>query len=127
MLIIVVIHTCHSGSVHTNADSKVYGFVLPKTYQLIRVHTTVFIAFPNVHTNTPRIRCEVDFPSMYCRSSSPSFSKDGRGILKFSFHSSGTTVCETKLSHHALVHSGRIQNLLALLAVSSRQIVDMMF
>ena len=61
---------------------------------MIRVHTTVFIAFPTVHTNTPRIRCE--------------------GILKFSFHSSGTTVCETKLSHHALVRPGRIQNLLSL-------------
>ena len=51
---------------------------------------------------------------MYGRSSSLSFSKDGRDILKFSFHSSGTTVCETKLSHHALVSPGRIQNLLAL-------------
>ena len=100
--------------VHTNADSKVYGFVLPKTHQLIRVHTTVFIAFPTVHTNTPRIRCEVDFPSMYGRSSSLSFSKDVRDILKFSFHSSGTAVCETKLSHHALVRPGRIPNLLAL-------------
>ena len=99
---------------HTNADSKVYEFVLPKTHQLIRVHTTVFIAFPTVHTNTQRIRCEVDFPSMYGRSSSPSFSKDGRNILKFSIHSSGTTVCETKLPHHALVRPGRTQNLLAL-------------
>ena len=98
-----------SGPVHTNADSKVYGFVLPKTHQLIRVHTTVSIAFPTVHTNTPRIRCEVDFPSMYGRSSSLSFSKDGRDIPKFPFHSSGTTVCETKLSHHALVRPGRIQ------------------
>ena len=78
------------------------------------MHTTVFIAFPTVHTNTPRIRCEVEFPSMYGRSSSLSCSKDGRDILKFSFHSSGTTVCETKLSHHALVRPGRIQNLLAL-------------
>ena len=51
---------------------------------------------------------------MYGRSSSLSVSKDGRDILKFSFHSSGTTVCETKLSHHALVRPGRIQNLLAL-------------
>ena len=41
------------GPVHTNADSKVYGFFLPKMHQLIRVHTTVFIAFPTVHTNTP--------------------------------------------------------------------------
>ena len=47
-----------------NADSKVYGFVLSQTHQLIRVHTTVFIAFPTVHTNTLRIRCEVDFPSL---------------------------------------------------------------
>ena len=81
--------------VHNNADLKVYGFVLPRTHQLIRVRTTVFIAFPTVHNNTPRIRCE--------------------GILKFFFHSSaGTTVCETKLSHHALVRPGPIQNLLAL-------------
>ena len=61
---------------------------------MIRVHTTVFIAFPTVHTNTPRIHCE--------------------GILKLSFHSSATTVCETKMSHNALVRPGRIQNLLAL-------------
>ena len=81
---------------------------------MIRVHTTVFIAFPTVHTNTPRIRCEVDFPSMYGRSSSLSFSKDGREILKFCFPSSWATVCETKLSHHALERPGRIQNLLAL-------------
>ena len=46
--------------------------------------------------------------------SSLSFSKDGRDILKFSFHSSGTTVCETKLSNHSFVCPGRIQNLLAL-------------
>ena len=91
------LHSTNQGPVHTNADSKVYGFVLPKTHQLIRVHTTVFKAFPTVHTNTPRIRSEVDFPSMYGRSSSLSFSKDGRDILKFSFHSSGTTVCETKI------------------------------
>ena len=26
---------------------------------MIRVHTTVFIAFPTVHTNTPRIRMAV--------------------------------------------------------------------
>ena len=51
---------------------------------------------------------------MYVRCSSLSFSKDGRDILKFSFHSSETNVCETKLSHHALVRPGRIQNLLAL-------------
>ena len=51
---------------------------------------------------------------MYGRSSSLSFSKDCRDILKFSFHSSGTTVCETKLSHHALVRPDRIKNLLAL-------------
>ena len=51
---------------------------------------------------------------MYGRSSSLSFSEDGRDILKCSFHSSGTTVCETKLSHHALVRPGRIQNLLTL-------------
>ena len=94
------------GPVNTNADSKVYGFVLPKTHQLIRVHSTVFIAFPTVHTNTPRIRCE----GISCLS----FSKDGRDILNFSFHSYGTIVCETKLSHHALVRPGRIQNLLAL-------------
>ena len=77
---------------------------------MIRVHTTVFIVFPTVHTNTPQIRCE----GIAGRSSSLSFSKDGRDILKFSFHSSGTTVCETKLSHHALVRPVRIQNLLAL-------------
>ena len=47
------------GPVHTNADSKVYRFVLPKTHQLIRVHTTVFIAFPTGHTNTPRIRMAI--------------------------------------------------------------------
>ena len=98
------------GPVHTNADSKVYGFVLPKMHQLIRVHTPVFIVFPTVHTNTPRIRCE----GIAGRSFSLSFNKDGRDILKFSFHSSGTTVCETKLSHHALVRPGRIQNLLIL-------------
>ena len=34
--------------------------------------------------------------------------------MKFYFHASGTTVCETKLSHHALVRPGQIQNLLAL-------------
>ena len=99
---------------HTNTDLKVYRFVLLKTHQLIHVHTTVFIAFTAVNTNTPRIRFEVDFPSMYGCSSSLSFSKDGWDILKFSFRSSGTTVCETKLSHHALVHPGRIQNHLAL-------------
>ena len=53
-----ILHTVLLGPVHTNVDSKVYGFVLPKTHQLIRVHTTVFKAFPTVHTNTPRIRCE---------------------------------------------------------------------
>ena len=51
---------------------------------------------------------------MYGRSFSLSFSKDGRDIPNFSFHSAGTTVCKTKLSHHALVRPGRIQNLLAL-------------
>ena len=31
---------CVLGPVHTNADSKVYGFVLPKTNQLTHVHTS---------------------------------------------------------------------------------------
>ena len=47
------------GPVHTNADSKVYGFVLPKMHQLIRVHTStkdirirfypLLRAFPNLY------------------------------------------------------------------------------
>ena len=47
------------GPVHTNADSKVYGFVLPKTHQLIHVHTStkdirirfypLSRAFPNLY------------------------------------------------------------------------------
>ena len=81
---------------------------------MIRVHTTVFIAFLTVHTNTPRIRCEEYNLMEYGRSSSLSLSKDARDIPKFSFHSSGTTICETRLPHHALVRPGRIQNLLAL-------------
>ena len=88
------------GPVCTNADSKVYGFVLPKKTSIdprphYRFHSVSDC--PHKHSANP-----------YGRSSSLSFSKDGREILKFSFYSSGTTVCETKLSHHALVRSGRI-------------------
>ena len=74
---------------------------------LVFLHATFF-------TTSTGCLILADFPSMYGRSSSLSFSKDGRDILKFSFHSSGTTICETKLSHNALVRPGRIQNLFAL-------------
>ena len=74
---------------------------------LVLLHTTFF-------TTSTGCLILVDFPSMYGRSSSLSFSKDGQDILKFSFHSSGTTIFETKLSHNALVRPGRIQNLFAL-------------
>ena len=39
-------------SVHTCAFSDVCVFVRPKTHRLIRVHTTVFVAYSTVHTNT---------------------------------------------------------------------------
>ena len=45
-------------------------------------------------------------------SSSHSNRKVGLVILKFSFHSSLTTVCDAKWSHQALVLPGLVQNLL---------------
>ena len=57
---------------------------------------------------------------------------NGRDILKFSFYSSGTTVCETKLSvceiklpHYAFVCPDEPKIFSPLLAVCSSQIVDM--
>ena len=52
----------------------------------------------------------VSFPSMYGRNSSASFSNDVLDILKFSLHSSSIIVPLIKLSHHALVLPGRVQN-----------------
>ena len=102
------------GPVHTNADSKVNGIRFTENASIDPRSHYRFHSVSDRHTDTLRIRSEVDFPSIYGHSSSLSFSKDGRDILNFSFHSSGTIVCKTKLSHHALVRPGRIQNLLAL-------------
>ena len=52
----------------------------------------------------------VSFPSMYGLNSSASFSNDLLDILKFSLHSSLIIVPLIKLSHHALVLPGRVQN-----------------
>ena len=52
----------------------------------------------------------VSFPSMYGLNSSASFSNDVLDILKFSLHSSSIIVPLIKLSDHALVLPGRVQN-----------------
>ena len=52
----------------------------------------------------------VSFPSIYGLNSSASFSNDVLDILKFSLHSSSIIVPLIKLSHHALVLPGRVQN-----------------
>ena len=44
------------GLVHTSADPKVFGSVYTETHKLIRVHTSVFVSYPTVHTKTHRIR-----------------------------------------------------------------------
>ena len=85
----------------------------------------VFIAFPTVHTNTPRIRCEVDFPSMYGRSSSLSFSKNGRDILKFSFFLLGQQFVKQNCPTTRLSVPAEFKIFSPLLAVCSSQIVDM--
>ena len=54
----------------------------------------------------------VSFPSMYGLISSASFSNDVLDILTFSLHSSSIIVPLIKLSHHALVLPGRVQNCL---------------
>ena len=61
------------------------------------------------------------FVAFFCtngHSSSHSNRKVGLLILKFSFHSSSTTVCDEKLSHQALVLPGLVQNLLTTAALA---------
>ena len=55
------------------------------------------------------------FVAFFCTNgliSSNSNRKVGLPILKFSFHSSSTTVCDAKLSHQTLVLPGLVQHLL---------------
>ena len=82
-----------------------YGLYLTDSTALLQ------LAFFHFHWLTMLVTCF----SINGRSSAHSFKKFSLRILKFSFHSSGTTTSSIKLSHQTRVLPGLIQNLLGLL------------
>lgn len=75
----------------------------PSSLRQQRVQATFFV------TSTGDLILVV-FPSIQGRKSSLSFKRESLDILKFSLHSSEMTTSFTKLSHHALVLPGLVQN-----------------